>query len=361
VTRVLMTADTVGGVWTYALDVARALPRCDFHLATMGALLSPSQVGEVGSLPNVAVHAGAFRLEWMPDPWDHLARAGDWLLRLEHDVRPDVIHMNGFVHAALPFAAPVVTVGHSCVLSWFRAVQGADAPDEWARYAQAVRAGLLASACVVAPTQAMLTALQTHYGPLPPSRVIANARDASLFAPGVKESFIFSAGRVWDEAKNIRALAQAAPGLPWPVFVAGDTAGPNGITTDMPQVCMLGRLTPPDLAGRLARASIYALPARYEPFGLSILEAALSGCALVLGDIPSLREVWGDAATYVSPDDVPALHRALAGLCRDDAARQAMAARASAQAAQYSPARLAASYQALYGDVLTQKAASQAL
>ncbi len=32
------------------------------------------------------------------------------------------------------------------------------------------------------------------------------------------------------------------------------------------------------------------LPARYEPFGLSVLEAALSGCALVLGDIPSLRE-----------------------------------------------------------------------
>jgi glycogen synthase len=52
-----------------------------------------------------------------------------------------------------------------------------------------------------------------------------------------------------------------------------------------------------------ARASIYALPARYEPFGLSALEAALSGCALILGDIPSLREVWLEAAPYVSPDD----------------------------------------------------------
>ena len=58
----------------------------------------------------------------------------------------------------------------------------------------------------------------------------------------------------------------------------------------------------------MARASIYALPARYEPFGLSILEAALSGAALVLGDIPSLREVWGGRrASSSTPTTRPAL------------------------------------------------------
>ncbi len=353
-----MSADTVGGVWTYALDVARALPKCEFHLATMGALPTPFQSREASTLANVTLYKSAFRLEWMPAPWDDLARAGEWLLGLERDVRPDIIHINGFVHAALPFAAPLVTVGHSCVLSWFRAVRGTDAPAEWTRYGQAVRAGLLASACVVAPTQAMLSALETHYGPLPPSCVIPNARDASLFAPGVKEPLIMSAGRVWDEAKNVAALAEAAPRLPWPVFVAGDKHGPNGILADMPPLQMLGRLTPHNLAEWLARASIYALPARYEPFGLSILEAALSGCALVLGDIPSLREVWGDAALYVPPHDVGALYQALAGLCGDDAAREAMAARALVRAAEYSPARMASSYQALYCAVLNQGAAS---
>ncbi len=353
-----MTADTVGGVWTYALDVARALPQCEFHLATMGNLPLPSQAEEVDALANVTLHASAFRLEWMPDPWDDVARAAEWLLALERAVRPDIVHMNGFVHAALPFLAPVVTVGHSCVLSWFRAVQGRDAPGEWTHYAQAVRAGLAASDFVVAPTQAMLNALQTHYGPLPPARVIANARDAGLFAAGEKQPLILTAGRVWDEAKNIGALAQAAPGLPWPVCVAGSATGPNGECANRPQVQMLGRLTPSALADWLARASIYALPARYEPFGLSILEAALSGCALVLGDIESLREVWGDAALYVPPDDVPALHRALDTLCRDDAARQALAARALARARLYTPTRLAASYQALYCETLARAAAN---
>ena len=41
--KVLMTADAVGGVWTYALDLVRALPEVEFALATMGRRLSESQ------------------------------------------------------------------------------------------------------------------------------------------------------------------------------------------------------------------------------------------------------------------------------------------------------------------------------
>ena len=58
--------------------------------------------------------------------------------------------------------------------------------------------------------------------------------------------------------------------------------------------------------------AIYASPARYEPFGLGVLEAALSSCALVLGDSPTLREPWSDAALFVPPDDHDALLTALA-------------------------------------------------
>jgi hypothetical protein len=61
----------------------------------------------------------------------------------------------------------------------------------------------------------------------------------------------------------------------------------------MRRVRCLGPLEASELAGWMHRAAIYALPARYEPFGLSALEAAQAGCALVLGDLSSLREVWG--------------------------------------------------------------------
>src|SRR4051812_49535083 len=91
-------------------------------------------------------------------------------------------------------------------------------------------------------------------------------------------------------------------------------------------------------------ASIYCLPARYEPFGLSALEAALSGCALVLGDIPSLREVWGDAAAYVDPDDHGGLRHTIAHLIHNARRRDALARRAMERAARYTPQRAARAY-----------------
>ena len=119
---------------------------------------------------------------------------------------------------------------------------------------------------------------------------------------------MLTAGRLWDEAKNVAAVAQVAPRLPWPVYVAGEDRHPNGTSRRVRRLhACSADLAPDALADWYARAAIYALPARYEPFGLSVLEAALSGCALVLGDIPSLREIWGDAAVFVPPDDPDAL------------------------------------------------------
>ena len=98
----------------------------------------------------------------------------------------------------------------------------------------------------------------------------------------------------------------------------------------------------------LADSAVYALPARYEPFGLSALEAGLCGCALVLGDIPSLREVWGDAATYVDPDDTSALAHTFNALVADERTRADLGRRARARALKYSPTRMVDGYLAAY-------------
>lgn len=353
--RVLMTADTVGGVWTYALELARALAPhgVEVTLATMGAPLSEAQWAEARALGNVRVEESRFALEWMEDPWDDVRAAGEWLLSLEARVRPDVVHLNGYAHGALPWAHRPLVVGHSCVLSWWRAVKGEDAPERSARYRQVVSTGLHAAGRVVAPSAAMLDALHTHYGPLPSSEVIYNARSAEDFPPGPeRDPFILSAGRLWDEAKNVAALESAAPRLGWPVKVAGNALHPNGTRVESRHVEMLGLLPPAELSRWMRCAAVYALPARYEPFGLSALEAALSGCALVLGDIPSLREVWGDAALFVPPDDVDALVAALETLRCDEALRVALATRARARALTYTPQRMAAGYLSVYAGLL---------
>src|SRR5262249_12322922 len=139
--------------------------------------------------------------------------------------------------------------------------------------------------------------------------------DPADWRPGAKEPFVLAAGRVWDEAKGIATLVACAGRLPWPIRIAGPTAaaGRSG-ATGRPGLELLRDLSADVLADWMARASIYALPVRYEPFGLSILEAALAGCPLVLGAIDSMREVWGDAASYVPPGDAEALRAALAEL-----------------------------------------------
>ena len=342
--RILMSADAVGGVWTYTLDLARALARhgIQITIATMGPLPSRRQMTAARAIESVDVITSEFKLEWMPDAWDDVRAAGQWLLEIADRVQPDIVHLNGYTHAALPFQAPVVIVGHSCMLSWADAIPGAIDASTLDVYKQHVQAGIRHADHVVAPSAAMMAALQTHYGPLPPHSVIPNGRHATSFTPGVKEPLIFTAGRLWDRAKNVDAVLNVAPRLPWEVVVAGD--GREGVDG----VRMLGRMEERELATWLARASIFVLPARYEPFGLLALEAALAGCALVLGDIPSQREVWGDAADYVDPDDLEALCQRIAFLASSppDLHRRAAAARERARF--YSIERMAESYSSLY-------------
>jgi glycosyltransferase involved in cell wall biosynthesis len=153
---------------------------------------------------------------------------------------------------------------------------------------------------------------------------------------------------LWDEAKNVAALCRVADSLPWPAYVAGSTHSPDGADQNIERVHALGVLPARELAEWLARASIYAFPARYEPFGLSVLEAALSSCTLVLGDIDSLREIWGDAAAYVDPSDDDQLARTLHWMCDDASLRRALAARARTRALELTPARMAEEYLAAY-------------
>jgi glycosyltransferase involved in cell wall biosynthesis len=353
--KILMTADTVGGVWTYAIDLARALAPhgAQVTLATMGAPVRPDQRREAEEIPGLALCESEYRLEWMDDPWDDVDAAGRWLLALEREVAPDIVHLNGYVHGCLPFQAPVLIVAHSCVCSWWRAVHGEEAPAFWNCYRSRVAAGLRGAGRVVAPTQAMLDAVHSHYG-IAGGEVVPNGRDPKPYAPGrarAKEPFILTAGRLWDEAKNVRALTEIAGDLPVPVCVAGDCGGPDGGRIDLPNVRALGRLAPPVLAGWMLRAALYALPARYEPFGLSALEAALSGCALVLGDIASLREVWGDAALFVPPDDREALRDALTGLIENPGRRADLAVCAAARASRYTLDRMAAGYLKVYREL----------
>lgn len=351
--RVLMTADTVGGVWTYALELAAALEPYGVQvtLATMGPPPEPHQREQACRVRSLRLVESSFALEWMPDPWRDVDLAGAWLLRLAGRLRPDVVHLNGYSHAHLDFGARVVVGAHSCVLSWWRAVKGEDAPPEFSEYRRRVARGLARASVVLFPTYTALAEASAIYGPGFRGRVIENARDALRFSPDRKERFVLAAGRVWDEAKNVNKVDESAEGLPWPVYVAGPDRAPDGQRVALRHAHSLGALAPEALAYWMSRASIFVSPARYEPFGLSALEAGLSGCALVLGDIPSLREVWGDAALFVAPDDGAGLSASLRALAGDEAQRERMASLAFSRARTFDVGRQARRHLRLYAEL----------
>jgi glycosyltransferase involved in cell wall biosynthesis len=87
----------------------------------------------------------------------------------------------------------------------------------------------------------------------------------------------------------------------------------------------------------MAEARVFVAPARHTPFGVTVLEAAQSGMALALSDIPAHRELWADAALFFHPDDAGGLADVLARLLENP---EAAAARAGRQAMLYSVAAM---------------------
>jgi glycosyltransferase involved in cell wall biosynthesis len=215
-----------------------------------------------------------------------------------------------------------------------------------------VRQALAEASVVVAPTAAFLDELATRYGPFRDARVVPSGirDDGVLVAP--KEPFVLGAGRVWDQAKNLAMLDVVAERIPWPVQIAGDPHHPSGRWVSTRRATLLGPVSHAVLADRMARAAIVCHPARYEPFGLVPLEAAASGCALVLGDLPTLREVWGNAALYAPPDDADAVVAQLRRLIYDEPLRCRLGAEAHVRARSFRIDTQARTMLALYRELV---------
>lgn len=357
-----MTTDTVGGVWTYSLALARQLEKLGIEvcLATMGKNMSGRQKEEVADISNIRVFESDFRLEWMDDPWDDLEKAGSWLLRLEEELDADLVHLNSYAFASLPWIRPVLLVCHSCVYTWWQDVKGERPGDGWKRYFQLVKNGLRSNDRLVAVSHSYAREMARCYDlPLQNIRVIYNGLDSSDYAPSKKHPYVFGMGRMWDEGKNYRIAESLAPKIAWPVVLAGDMPASWRVAVQgdshpagANRLVFTGVLGRKDIRSRLAEASIFILPSFYEPFGLSALEAGLSGCALVLADIPTLREIWQESALYAPPGKPDKWIEQIDRLISDDNLRLDLAKKSRATALQFSAEKMAAGYLKLYNEIL---------
>lgn len=337
--RLLITTDAVGGVWRYSVDLAEGLAARGIQtvLAILGPAASSTQRAEAKAVPGLSLVDTGLPLDWTATTLAELNRAGGRLAGLAALVGVGSVHLHAPALVGVArWPAPVITVAHSCVATWWRAVQGGAMPDDFVWRTAATRAGLLAAQAVIAPTAAHARAVEAVYGPMP-IQVVHNGGRARPTQQVPRRSAVLTAGRLWDAGKAVAWLDRAAAGLGVPVLAAGPTHGPDGSEVRFEHLQQLGALAPDALATEYASATVFASMARYEPFGLAVLEAARAGMALVLSDTPGFRELWDGAAIFVAAESgvLPALSQALA-------APEPWAARAQERAGHYTIEKMAA-------------------
>lgn len=310
--HLLMSLDAVGGVWRYAMDLAAGLAPLGyrFTFTGFGPLPSPRQRAEAEAIGDLVWLDAP--LDWTTQDERALDTIPDLLAELARERGADMLQLNLPSQAAgLIIDMPVIVVSHSCVVTWFAAVRGTDVPAGWAWQARRNRAGLDRADLIVAPSRAHAYALARSYGHLPGLTVVHNGAAPRAVSAASREPFVFAAGRWWDDGKNAAVLDAAAARVTWPVLMAGALTGPGGQHRVLSNARATGELGHAEILEHMSRAAIVASPSLYEPFGLSPLEAATTGAALVLSDIPTYRELWDGAALFADPHDPAAFAEAI--------------------------------------------------
>jgi glycogen synthase len=367
--HILVTADTMSGSWTYTRELVTGLVTRGVRvtLVSFGEIPLPEETAWMDLLHGLEYRPTAFRLEWMDEAQLDLAESSQFLTSLVRELRPDVLHLHQFCHGNLPVSTPRIVMAHGDIISWTQAVQGC-APRfsrwlEW--YRETVIRGIAQADAVVAPSAWMLDTIRANY--VLPQRevVIYPGRNPIFFNPYVsKEDSVLSVGRLLDAGKQVFLLTQYS--IPFSICIVGaDQTIPQPhvpiradvkIATEQNCVAIRGPQTESQLRALYSRAAVYAATARYEPLGMSALDAAFSRCAIVANDIASFREVWGDTALYFRTNDGRSLAEILRRLDSDRALRQAYSDRAYARARErFTAKRMIDGYLDLYRDLLTSR------
>jgi len=356
-TRLMMTTDTVGGTWIFAATLARSLGVTGLQvlLVTLGRRPTAIQRGMIAVCTGVSLIETDLRLEWQDPSGSDLNHANAVLGAIANRFAADIVQLNSFREATFDWKVPTLVVAHSCVNSWAGACRETEAfADEgWSVYTSNVRAGLQSADAWVAPTSAFCDEIARHYGPSAKGHVIWNGVDGAGDTSEPKLPAILAAGRIWDKAKNLSVLASVSPAIDWPVRIAGPSAVEGSGLPPGKTACEFpGELSHEALLAEMQAASIFVSPALYEPFGLSVLEAASAGCSLLLSDIPTFRELWDGAALFFDPRDRQSLISCLRSLCGDDVERRRLQRAAAGRARHYPLRNTVDSYRSLYASLL---------
>lgn len=347
---ILMTTDTIGGVWNFTNSLIKELQKYNLQikLVTLGRQLSDAQRKEIKNFNNLAIFENECKLEWMENPWDDITKSCNWIQDIVRQENPDIIHFNSFTFNSLSFGKPTMCTAHSCVLSWYQNVKGTRPSGNWDFYYRFVKSGLHRVNYVTVPSKFMERQINKFYNRN--CLVIYNGVEQNSNITS-KEQIVYSVGRVWDEAKNFSILSEIASYVEWPIIISGSTKLETQGKTNLVEnnnVQYLGECSSNEIYSLMKKSSIFVSTSLYEPFGLAVLEAASNGCALILPDIDSFIEIWGDAALFYKKNSSHSLLSAIKKLTSNSILLSLYSKKALEQSSKYSIVNTASQYYSLY-------------
>lgn len=182
------------------------------------------------------------------------------------------------------------------------------------------------SALVIVPTAVVAGEVVEHVGlsreqivviPEAPAPALTRRGEAEVAAAreryALPDEYLVWVGGLQtpDPRKRVAAMARAPRELP--LVLVGAT---KPWAHELPEVTLTGHVSDDDLAAIYSGARALVFPSDDEGFGLPTIEALACGTPVVASDLPVLREVLGDRATFVALDDLEGLLAAGAAATR---------------------------------------------
>jgi glycogen synthase len=369
--HVLITADALSGSWTYTRELVTGLVTSGLRvtLVSLGEIPLPEQTAWMDHLHGLDYRPTGFRLEWMQEAEEDFPESSAFLARLVEELQPDVLHLSQLCYGDLAVDAPRVVAANGDLLTWREAVQDRTprcSPAKW--YCDTIARGIAGADVVVTPSRWMVDRIIACYARPLRSQVIYPGRNPIFFNPYLsKDDSVLAVGRLVDAGKQVSLLTQHEHPVPVCIVGAEQTVAVPRIpiradvkvAVEDTSVAICGPQTEAQLRALYSRASIFAATARYDPLGMSAIEAAFSRCAIVANDIPSFREMWGDTALYFCTNNAASLAASIRSLSDDRPMRRSYADLAYARARErFASKRMIEEYIELYRDLTAVRSAA---
>lgn len=269
---------------------------------------------------------------------------------------------------ALPWLSrtPAVVTVHDCIFEHNRRYM----PQAWARgyYRLLMRRSLARARAVLVPSAATAADVSRFYH-VPAQKLVITPEAADrTFQPvadttlldrvrqqySLPATFVLAVGARRPH-KNFARLVEAIAPLDGAalVFVSeADERFPDEAAQAArglgDKVRFVGKVPEADLPAFYTLATVFACPSQIEGFGLPVLEALACGAPVICSDIPSLREVGGEAVQLVPPDDTAAWSAALSRVISEPSLRTRLRAAGLARAQTFTWQRTAQAVLPLY-------------